>query len=395
MRKAFKAISLFLMLLLLSGYYLVSTQGGLGILLGLVNRGEITVTAEVRTGSLMSGFELENVKLSVEAGDISINHFQLEWDLLDFLFSEKRIQSLILEDVIYLANIQEQPPEQTPLELNLPDIFFDSFIISNLQFQNAEDGGLFQLEHLQTSFQVVENVFSISDLLVRRQNLELNSNGSVLLQLPYTINLSTDVIYTTGAGRQLTGKVFIGGELNQIQTTIDIPHGNATISITDIATAPVWEANLSLSEFRPDEIDITLPEVGINLDLSIEGTATTAIGNSFINLDYPDETVPDGDPGENEETAGIPDEFQLGFDTRLDTDSQVITFNDLSISAGDIQLNSSGVYDFLQNQFNITINWSDWILNISDDLPPVAATGSIILDGELDSYNIRSSMSIS
>lgn len=394
MKKLLYGSSMILVLILGCGFYLAATSKGLGVLIGLINRVAGTeILAEVKSGSLLSGFELDKLNVSSKSSGISAKYLQLEWHLFEFLFTEKKINSLVLKDVIILQKTIDQPTEQPSSNINIPDLAINNLSISNLQIRNPDDTELAQIDEVQASLKVLNNTISFNDFLVRRQNIALNTNGSILMERPYVISIATDISYTNSSETRLEGRIVIEGELNQFTTTLEIPDGNATISVSDVATSPVWSANLSLSEFRPDQIDTSLPEVGINIDLDMSGTATSATSNSSINLDYPD--VPaNTTESDKQEILMIPDEFQLGFDARLDTDSQVISFNELSISSGDITLNSSGVYDFLREQFAITINWEEWLISMSEIEAPLVSSGSLSLNGELDSYNIDTDISL-
>ena len=392
MKKLLYGSSMILVVILGCGFYLAATSKGLGVLIGLTNRVAGTeILAEVKSGSLLSGFELDKLYVSSESSDISAKYLQLEWQLFEFLFTEKKINSLVLKDVIILQKTIDQPTEQPSSDINIPNLAINNLSISNLQIRNPDETELVQADEVQANLVVLNNTISFNDFIIRRQNIELITNGSILMERPYAISIATDISYTNSSETRLEGRIVIEGELNQFTTTLEIPDGNATISVSDIATSPVWSANLSLSEFRPDQIDTSLPEVGINIDFDMQGTATTATGNSSINLDYPDITA-NSVESDNQEIVMIPDEFQLGFDASLDTDKQVITFNELSVSSGDVTLNSSGVYDFLEEQFAITINWQELLMTISENEAPITSSGSLSLNGELDSYNINTNI---
>jgi len=173
-RLVFVLLALLLALLLLVGF-LLYTQSGAKLALKLATTVAPTLQADKVSGRLAGPLQLEGVRFSNEAVNLSLAEAHLAWDLHTLFRGEVVIDALAVRGLRIVSKDASEPepssePFTLPEELPIPlPVHIHLLSLEDAQFQSPGDTSPVILETLQLEAQLSADHVALSDLQLRLQ----------------------------------------------------------------------------------------------------------------------------------------------------------------------------------------------------------------------------------
>ncbi len=394
MRKWIFFLVLPLVIIFFSGHLLLTTTAGLKTLVTIADYfSDTEFSINVRSGDLYNGFTLTDIQYSDVSNKVLIDEFSIDWDFLSLISENWEIGSVIVKNIeILSASEADTSDEQVSIPL-VPNISIDNFDVENLSLKKTDETEIIHLESVQTRISITDNEVEINNLQVMMPSLQAVTNGTVKLLGPYPVSIKSAITYVSETGPSIQADLALDGDINKLIVKLDRPDVSSTITIKNLADDPVWNGNLLLTGFNPNQWDATFPVMELNINLAFNGTSTSATGSSLVNIHYPSPTA-NPDSALDEQSSLLPEEIEIAFDTNLNMDESQLIFNDLTVSAGDASFHTTGRIDYANQVLSLGLDWADLTIFVQEIDETISSHGEATINGTLDSYQLTAEVNI-
>lgn len=257
-------ITAFLVLLILSCYYLLSTQSGAIFLASQAQKqlGGTLVIGEIR-GKILDRLELDDILFSSpDTGEIRLKHLILDWKSSDLLHLNFHILKLSASGVSYAPPKQEEkkkkPKSNVPIilpDLVLPiTVEIDKLAITDFSIISKTNQSSLLLHSAILSLYWDTTGISLQQLTLQAKDGTLSLRGDLKPQGSYPIHLTSSLSSKGPDLPNLEVRGSYSGDINTLDIRQNIT-GDALatlhLNLKDLLGELGWNVNLAIEQLRP------------------------------------------------------------------------------------------------------------------------------------------------
>ncbi len=383
-----------LLILLLISIFFISTEKGTQLVWTTISKHySDQITASGLKGRLRDKLQFENLKISLDEIEITMDQFEFEWQPADLLNS-KLIPELYIKliniDGITINDLSSKPPSDEPFELpdfQLPiPITIEKFLLTNAKYYSLKNDTTQKLDKISFSLDADQKAIQVApfQLAMKTGDITVATEISGMVQTREHYPLDFDIQWNVKLPDlpELSGAGKLAGDLQELmieQNLISPEELSVNAKIKQPLTDLNWNAIVKADQFQIQKIKTDLPTISFNMGLKAEGNLQQIklIGDYLI----------------TSEESGI-------WNGNIDLEQAIsneIKLNSLSIKSNEIDalIDLNGEIQFADIlQLNLNGNWQNlrWPLEGEPDIK--TEQGTLQLSGSPENYKINIQTSI-
>lgn len=283
-----QAIFLFIFIILLSLFGLITTETGLHLLIHQLQQwspGQLQIGNV--SGRLSTGFHFTDVFYQQQETTVQLQELIFTWQWRDLLERQWHINTFHING-LSVKTTQSPPTSQQPTTvIHLPDIQLPiKVVIDDLQINHTQFSQLtvdkqptlpIILEHLQLQAQA-QNEVVIEKLSINLPQLQADLNGKMILQQPYSTDFNINWTGNLPQFGDSTGKGKITGTIQELQLTHNLikPFSvELQSTVYDLITDLHWQTQLQWKQISfpiDDKQKITSQQGKLNASGNLQQT---------------------------------------------------------------------------------------------------------------------------
>lgn len=349
-----------------------------------------TIRFENVRGVLAGPLQVHGLSVEGESASVEIRRVNLDWDPAALLWSEIRVNALVLEDVqVAVRELSGDDEDHAgpvmPEEIRLPV----RLVVEHLGMRNLA-------VHLpDDSVQKVESVALTASsgpdgLLV--ENLDVAAplghvRGAIRLRSGQPFDLDGTIHWRVRPPDSrlspLAGTLRLGGSLRRLQvrlTASEPSEATLRLQVRPFADTPRWSGRLTLAESRLDTWWSEAPPLATGADLDLEGTFSEAGVQGHVTLDG----LPSGPLKAQLEARGSLAAIRL---ERLHVEAERRPGAKLDAS-GNVNLQTE------QPRFRLELDWRELAWPMDESALVASPSGSARISGVPDDYELSAAAEV-
>ena len=386
----FFSVTLLLLILVVFGVvgWVAGTESGFQQGLALAKKfAPGTLAWDEAEGKLIGPLMLRGFQYSQDSGlEASVKELDFDWRPKQLFSRELTITQLHVDDIeVRLAEAEEPPEEETTSSGELPDISLpvainlDDIAVTNVAIYPAGQDTPIEIERVALTGSVVESDVNLGSLEVVAPQGELQLEGTLKTSDDYPMDLSASWKADIGQSAPLQGKGTFAGSLAQLQIEHQVSGfalADISATLTDVTTAPAWDATIDASLPNPENLSPLLSETP---EVSLQSTGT-----------------PDDYQAKAAVKVVTTDTGPVTLDADVKGSTEMIEINSLVARLTDNggELSVDGQVAFASLQSDIKGQWKDLSWPIQDAPQFRSAKGSFDMKGTLDEFKANVSTSV-
>ncbi|WPL15527.1 Autotransporter assembly factor TamB [Thiorhodovibrio winogradskyi] len=394
------ALTTLLLLLVLLLAWVLTTQGGLRL---LVDLGESALPDALEVGAvegrLIDAFQVRDLHLRLPELDVRVALIDLRWRparLLGATFSLARLHVQKV-DILTAPSDKPDPPEPFQLpEIKLPlALEADAVLLEHLRLgamdappkpgrpaTEAPDQPLLALTRAELAGAMSGSKVELRtlSLSLSQPDVQAEARGQLELRGDYPADLQLDWTFAQAPAMELTGQGRVSGDARALSIAHGIS-GSAELrldaEVRELLAQPAWTATIELEALDLPRLVAGAPRVEVRANLRSDGTLERASLAGTLSAEAPDH----GEMG------------YLGAELDLTWQNQVLRIQALNLteqgSGGLLDLKGQIDFKGAQGQVAVTGVWEALRWPLTGEARLQSPRGTLDVSGQLDAFDYR------